>query len=258
MEKLSIRIEYDEDKGLSVVDLINQLRNFNDEHAKFVSRKSKLYIENVDKGSVLINFVQHTLSDITPFMNDLILADLYTYGKHIIQSFRIGKKNPSELRDAYENPKIKQNIESAYNLTKDININGDNNSIKFINITATSGNQEPISHTETIEELQSIERNTNALIMQKKEESVILEPTKFESMEFIFNTTSSTNVFKGTIRDLDDKPKKVVFKGDDVKSDFNLENMIHEDVYQHTFIVDVMVHYNKNNSIAKYEILGVF
>jgi len=83
------------------------------------------------------------------------------------------------------------------------------------------------------------------------------EPQKYESQELVFTKidTKDNNQCAGKILELDDKIKKVVFSSPEVKATFNFSES--DKPFEHTYIVDVNVYYNKNGSIAKYEVLGL-
>lgn len=88
----------------------------------------------------------------------------------------------------------------------------------------------------------------------KKEELIV---KKFESQILVFSKidTDRNNQCSGSIKNLSDDKKKVTFASLDIKKQFNFTDV--SEPFKKSYVVDVNVYYNPDDSIAKYEVINL-
>jgi hypothetical protein len=126
---------------------------------------------------------------------------------------------------------------------------GSNNNIKVQNINYNGTNYNTSKF------------DTSGLVLAQKqppESSINTEPKKYQSQALVFtkiNVSGKNTQCAGKIESIDIGNKKVTFITQDVKEEFAFVET--DKPFEHTYLVDLNVHYNPDGSIAYYEILGL-
>ena len=247
MEKLTIKIDYDKHKGLSMSEFTQYLVGVNNEYAKYTNKKSELSIQNIDKGSIIFEFTQ---TIIMPTLMGIVDYGVYEFGNYLIKTLIYAvNTNINELIDGFN--KKEQRTINYLNTLK--NITNNYGTINFINITTSNGTQDQ-SYNVNKDTMKDISDNILPLLDSPMKNDNGKDIEYYESMELQLKTTSTgqEKVYKGIIKDIDKKIKKVVFINSDIKNQFCLEDTFFE---EKPYIVSVNVYFNPNKSVRKYEIV---
>jgi hypothetical protein len=255
VEKLSIKLDYNKETGLSLKEFSDYLLGISNAYSSFTNKKSELNIKNVSKGSVIIEFTEQI---VLPVLVGTYSNGLYDFGKMLINSVR-SAKNTEEILSKIElkDTQAIKNAETAL-IAGGINNTGakiEHQTINYINITVSTDNgndNETIisEDKKKLSRLSPILDNITEDILQDKKKI-----KKFESVILKFKTVTVPNTDKvsytGWIESIHKDPKKVDFVNDEIKDTFPFNNFD----FNKEYLVSVDTYYNSNGTIAKYCII---
>jgi hypothetical protein len=223
MDNFSVKIPFNVDNPLELKDLRNYFDNL---EKYFQSQGVELEIYEAQVGSFIPSFRQ-----VSQGLNALLtISSIFSNFSPILQ-----KINDNQPLSAQEIKTIQPIIIIGRNNTVVQNVTYNNNSFDTSKFDTSK-----------------LEQTNSEIEQQIESESKI-----YESQELIFTKidTKDNNQCAGKITELNDKIKKISFATQDIKNEFYFSDTA--EPFKHTYTVDVKVYYNKNGSIARYEIFNL-
>lgn len=234
-------------EGVEIDTLCKSLKAINDEYQRFTNNHKRLVVKEIRKGSGIFEFIEQIIVPVFASMevaNTLVqFAEYLSIAKDIILKKK--DKLPNDI------PLTKATIENVTSMLSPV-INGNNNTVNIIvgaqpimSVGQSEFREIKTNSTRTLKELKS-----NRQLFQ---ENQVYNKVLFQWVQTRFDSTKFGN--RGVIKQVQDKPVKVIFADDNSEAKSEMTTSSHGIDWQKVkYIVDVETMVNDGNIVA-YKIL---
>ena len=214
------------------------------------NKQAQLLVKETREGSIEIDLITLSAASIVPLVDHISnLLQFSHYFEFIIAIFsEYSKKKLQEMaREHYLPTPTKKDIKNVYNILNFLSNNRDNLSIKTGNINNSNIN---FHFYLDGKKASLVKENINKMI-EKESNTIVCKRQSFKWEQTNHSTAKSGN--KALIKDLNEKPIRVIFEKDELKQEMTT-SYGGIDWDKTTYSVDVEVHMIENE-IVLYKVL---
>lgn len=237
----------DDINGVRIDTLCDSLKAIGDEYQRFTNNHKRLVVKEIRKGSGIFEFVEQVVVPVFATME--VTNTVVQFAEYISTAIDVILKKKDKLLDNI--PLTKTTVENVTSMLSPV-INGNNNTVNIIvggqpimSVGQPEYREIKAKSTQTLKELKSIK--------QSHQENRIYNKVLFQWVQTRFDSSKVGN--RGVIKQIQDKPVKVIFADDDSDAKTEMTTSAHGVDWQKVkYIVDAETMVNDGNIVA-YKIL---
>ena len=219
-------------EGVEIDTLCKSLKAIGDEYQRFTNNHKRLVVKEIRKGSGIFEFIEQIIVPVFASME--VANTLIQFAEYLTTAKDVILKKKDKLPDNI--PLTKATIENVTSMLSPV-INGNNNTVNIIvgaqpimSVGQSEYREIKTNSTRTLKELKS-----NKQLFQ---ENQIYNKVLFQWVQTRFDSTKFGN--RGVIKQVQDKPAKVIFADDNSEAKAEMTTSSHGIDWQKVkYIVDV-------------------